>query len=41
MVSTVTSLLDLTNDAPDQAPRVQRELMLMIERYLDPYLSAT
>ena len=41
VVSTVTSLLDLTNDAPDQAPRVQRELMLMIERYLEPYLSAT
>lgn len=39
VVSTVTSLLDLTNDAPDQSPRVQKELMLMIERYLDPYLS--
>lgn len=39
VVSTVTSVLDLTNDTLDQAPRVQKELMLMIERYLDPYLS--
>ena len=39
-VSTVTSLLDLTNDAPEQAPRVQHELTLMVERYLEPYLSA-
>lgn len=39
VVSTVTSLLDLTNDAPDQSPRVQRELILMIERYLEPYFS--
>lgn len=40
VVSTVTSLLDLTNDAPEQAPRVQHELTLMVERYLEPYLSA-
>jgi AcrR family transcriptional regulator len=40
VVSTVTSLLDLTNDAPEQAPRIQRELTEMIERYLEPHLSA-
>lgn len=39
VVSTVTSLLDLTNDTPEQAPRVQHELALMVERYLEPYLS--
>ncbi|KRA24568.1 hypothetical protein ASD65_09195 [Microbacterium sp. Root61] len=38
VVSTVTRLLDLVNDAPDQAPGVHTQTHLMIERYLAPYL---
>lgn len=38
VVHTVTSLLDLVNDAPELAPRVHAETALMIERYLAPYL---
>lgn len=40
VVSTVTTLLDLVNDAPDQAPRIHHEMLVMIERYLAPYFDA-